>query len=119
MAESMNPMGLGGNLSDLISTIKGAVQNLSALNSTIANIFPRTLGTFTLAAATTTNVTQPNVVALSQVYFSPTNATGALILRTNGLFHATNTAGAGFTLSTQAGSAVAGGTFEYFLINPV
>lgn len=113
-----NP-GLGGGLSDLNNTNKGGVTNLAAINQTLQAIFPRVNGTFTLAAATTTNVTQPNIVALSQVFFTPTNAAAALVMRTNGLFHATNTAGASFTLSTQAGSATAGATFEYFVINPV
>jgi len=108
-----------GGLSDLNSTNKGGVTNLAAINQTLQAIFPRVNGTFTLAAATTTNVTQPNIVALSEVFWSPTNATAALIVRTNGLFHASSTAGSGFTLSTQSGSATAGGTFSYFVINPV
>lgn len=111
--------GTMGGLSDLNSTNKGGVTNLAAINATLQAIFPRVNGTFTLAAATTTNVTQPNIVALSQVYFAPTNATAALIMRTNGLFVASNTAGTGFALSTQSGSATAGGTFSYFVINPV
>lgn len=113
-----NP-GLGGGLSDLNSTNKNGVLNLSAINQTLQAIFPRVNGSFTLAAATTTNVTQPNIIALSQVFWAPTNATGALIMRTNGLYLAASTAGTGFTLSTQSGSATAGGTFSYFVINPV
>lgn len=112
------PMGLGGSLVDLVSTIKGAVQNLAALNTTLGNAFPRISGSFTLSAATTTVVTQTGISATSEVFWSPTNATAALILRTNGLFHAANTPGASFSLSTQAGSATTGGTFEYFVINP-
>jgi hypothetical protein len=118
MADNPAPMGLGGNLSDLISTIKGAVQNLSALNTTLQNAFPRISGSFTLSAATTTVVTQNAISATSLVFLTPTNGTAGLILRTNGLFHSANTPGASFTLSTQAGSATTGGTFEYFVINP-
>lgn len=115
----MPPMGLGGSLSDLISTIKGGVQNLSALNSTLQSIFPRINGTFTLSAATTTVVPQPSISATSMVSFSATNATGALIVRTNGLYHSASTSGVSFSMSTQSGSAIAGGTFEYFVVNPL
>jgi hypothetical protein len=112
------PMGLGGNLADVVSTMKGAVTNLAALNSTLIAAFPRISGSFTLSAATTTLVTQSAISASSLVFWSPTNGTAALILRTNGLFHSANTPGSSFSLATQAGSATSGGTFEYFVINP-
>lgn len=113
MADAGSPLGLGGSLSDLVSTIKGAVQNLSQIATVLGNAFPRVNGTFTFSAATTTLVANTQIGANSIVTFSPTNATAALIQRTNGLFHLSNTPGTGFTLSTQSGSAVAGGTFEY------
>lgn len=113
------PGQLGGGLFDLISTLKGGVQNLSLMAQTFSAVFPRITGSFTLSAATTTVVTEPKVVASSIVQWFPTNATAALIVRTNGLFHQTNTAGATFTVSTQSGSATAGGTFNYIISNPV
>lgn len=113
-----NNAGLGGGLADLVSTQKGGVTNLSRLVTAVENAFPRINGTFTLSAATTTVVTQPSIGANAVVIPVPINATAALIVRTNGLFVSTHTAGTSFTMSTQAGSAVAGGIFSYIVINP-
>ena len=109
---------LGGSLTDVVSTMQGSVRNLSAINQTLSNLLPRIVGSFTLTAATATVVTQPSIAANSYVIPFPTNATAALIVRTNGLFVSTLTPGASFTLSTQAGSATSGGTFQYIVINP-
>jgi hypothetical protein len=109
---------LGGGTQDLVNTVKGIAQNLGLLVQVFSTAFPRINGTFTLSAATTTNVAEVRVAGNAVVFWSPTNATAALIERTNGLFHATSTSGVGFTLSTQSGSASAGGTFEYVAVNP-
>lgn len=109
---------LGGDVAALVSTLKGIVTNLSNLNLTIQTVIPRISGSFTLSAATTTIITQASIAANSIVLLTPTNATAALIVRSNGLFHSSNTPGASFTLSTQLNSAVAGGTFEYVVITP-
>ena len=109
---------LGGSLTDVVSTMQGSVRNLSSINQTLLKLLPRITGSFTFSAATTTIVTQPAVAANSLVFAMPTNATAALIVRTNGLFVSTLTPGASFTLSTQAGSATSGGTFQYIVINP-
>lgn len=123
MADQQNPFAAGsapgGSIVDLVSTNKGGVQYLGLMAQVLSSIFPRVIGSFTLSAATSTVVAQPQVVASSIVIPFPTNATAALIVRTNGLFHATNTAGATFTMSTQSGSATAGGTFNYIVFNPV
>lgn len=110
---------LGAGFADLVSTLKGGVTNLSLMAQAFSAAFPRITGSFTLSAATATVVTEPKVVASSIVQWFPTNGTAALIVRTNGLFHQTNTAGATFTMSTQSGSAIAGGTFNYVVLNPV
>lgn len=112
--------GLGGGLGDLISTNKGGVQNLSLIAQILSSVFPRVFGSFTLSAATATIVTQPGITSASSIVFAfPANGTAALIVRTNGLFQSITTAGVGFTMSTQLGSATASGTFNYFVINPV
>mgnify|MGYP001570164330 CR=1 FL=1 len=106
-------------IDDLVSVMKGGVQNLGQLVNVIQNIFPRTIGTFTLSNATVTVVTQPAVKANSVVFFTPTNATAALVQRTMGLFHSASTAGASFSISTQSGTAAGTETFEYVVINPI
>lgn len=110
--------GLGGGLADLVSTLKGGVTNLAQINQAIQSAFPRVNGSFTLSAATTTVVTNNSIAANSMVFWSASNGTAALIVRTNGLYHATNTAGTSFTMSTQSGSATSGGTFNYIVLNP-
>ncbi len=97
------------------TTIASAI---AAVATAIYSTFPRINGTFTLANATITVVTQPATAANSIVHFTPTNATAALTQRTNGLFHSANVAGASFSLSTQAGSALGTETLEYILFNP-
>ena len=105
-------------LDDINSTQQNGVRLLGQIATAIANAFPRINGTFTLSAATTTVVTQASIAASGMVFFSPTNATGALIQRTNGLFVSAVTSGSGFTMSTQSGSATSGGTFAYIVLNP-
>lgn len=116
--DNMPNQGVGGGLSDLVSTIKGAVQNLSQLNTTLQNAFPRINGTFTLSAGTTTIVTQPSIGASGIPLITATNATAALTVRTAGLFVSAMTAGVGFSLSTQSGTAQGTETFKYVVVNP-
>lgn len=107
-----------GGITDLVSTIKGAVRNLAQLNTTLQAVFPRTIGSFTLAAGTTTTVTQPAVKANADVVLTATNATAALTVRTAGLFVSTITPGASFAVSTQNGTAQGSETFSYIVVNP-
>lgn len=107
------------SIDDIVSKMAGGVENLGQIAKVLANIFPRTIATFTLSNATVTVVTQPAVLANAKVFFTPTNATAALLLRTQGLFHSASTAGVSFSLSTQSGSAAGTETFEYVVINPI
>ena len=147
MPDELNPSfgggQLGGSLADLVSNVKNCVTNISALNTSlqsatvaiqsstltiqtaifnvataIMSTFPRINGTFTFSAATTTVVSQGSIAANSIVEWSPTNATAALIVRTNGVFHLSNQPTTSFTMSTQVNSAPSGGTFNYIVINP-
>ena len=113
-----NNPGFFGGLVDLVSNLKNVVVNLSHINTSIQNAFPRISGTFTLANATVTVVTQPAVGASWRMSFVPTNATGALTQRTNGLFHSATVASTSFSVSTQSGSAIGTETFEYIGFNP-
>lgn len=104
---------------DLVSTVKGGVQNLGALVAAIQNALPRVTGTFTLSNATTTVVAQPATTANAVVVFSPLNANAALLQRTAGLFQSAATAGTGFSISTQSGTAQGTEVFSYVLVNTV
>lgn len=108
-----------GAIDDVVSTMKGGVENIGQLVQVIQNVLPRINGSFTLSAATTTVVTQPEIASNSMVFFTAINATAALTQRTAGLFHSANTAGTSFSISTQSGTAIGTERFEYSVINPV
>ena len=105
-------------LDDIVSTMKGAVQNLSQLITTISNTFPRINGTFTMSAGASTVVGQTSISASSIVLYFPTNAAAALLLRSSGLYLSARTVGASFTLTTQTGVAAGTETFQYVVVNP-
>lgn len=94
-------------------------QIVTALNALVA-LFPRTVGTFTLAAAATTTVTQPATQANSIISFTPTNAAAATLEGSaKALYVSTRTAGASFTVATASGgNAVGTETFQYSLFTP-
>ena len=107
-------------------TLQTTLQSTSlALTTAVFNVataiissFPRINGSFTFSAATTTVVSQGSIAANSIVVPFATNATAALIVRSNGLFHLSNQPTTSFTMSTQVNSAPSGGTFNYIVINP-
>lgn len=111
---------LGGGVADLVSTLKGIVTNLSLGVQAFSVAFPRINGTFALSAATVSVITEPRIASNGIVFWSANNTTAALIMRTNGLFQVAGSTvgGTSFTMSTQAGSAVAGSVFSYIVINP-
>jgi hypothetical protein len=107
------------SLDDVVTQLQSLALNIGQLVTVTQNVFPRTIGSFTLANATVTVVTQPAVKANSVVELMPTNATAALTQRTQGLFVSAYTAGTSFSLSTQSGSATGAETFQYIVVNPV
>jgi hypothetical protein len=92
------------------------VLNLGQVVTAMNNLLPRVIGTFTLANATTTNVTQPGFTANAMVSFTATNSAAALTERSNGLYISNSTAGVGFAVSTQSGAATGTETFQYVVI---
>ena len=105
-------------IDDLATQLKLAVLQAGQIASTIQNTFPRISGTFTMANATLSPVTNNQVKASFVVGLTATNATGALTYRTNGLFLQAVTAGSGFVISTQSGSAIGTETFSYIGFSP-
>jgi hypothetical protein len=96
-------------------------QVLSRLAVALENGFPRTVGTFTLAAAATTTVPQTATESTSSISLTPTNAAAATLMGSNkSLYISARTQGASFTVATASGAAAAGTeTFEYELLNLV
>lgn len=101
-----------------VSDLAAISTALVAINTSIVASFPRISGTFTLANATVTVVTQPAVGATWKVAFTPTNATATLTQYTKGLYVSAVTAGSGFSVSTYTTTAVGTETFEYIGFNP-
>ncbi len=107
------------DLTDLNSTLKGVVQNLSQAVIALQAAFPRINGTFILtASATASLVAQPAISASSIVDWTPTNSAAALLLRSQGLYLSARTAGASFVVSTQTGTPTGTEAFSYIVVNP-
>jgi hypothetical protein len=102
-----------------IITLNNIETSLSTIATVLSNAFPQIFGSFTLSNATTTAVAQPGIVAAGFPVFVASNSTAALTQRTAGLFVSAVTAGVGFAISTQNGSAAGNETFHYFVYNPV
>ncbi|MDE2096858.1 MAG: hypothetical protein KGL39_06385 [Patescibacteria group bacterium] len=108
------------SLSDVVTQLKLANQNMSQLIQAVNNVLPRTIGTFTLAAAATTTVAQPAVKANSYVVPFALNAAAATLMGgTKSLYQSAVVAGTSFTVATADGTNAAGTEkFGYFLLNP-
>ena len=104
--------------------------DISALNNTLQNVARQiglvaqalsgrfVSGSFTSTNATTTTVTQTAIKSNSVVTLTPTNATAALLQRSQGYFLSTSTVGASFTVSTQTGVAAGTETWGYVVFTP-
>jgi hypothetical protein len=118
----------GGGFMDVITQLQGLIRQITALvttiatvNTTIGNVLPRVLGTFTLAAAASTVVAQPQAQANSSIRLTPTDASAATLMGSaKSLYLASISPGVSFTVSTANGTNAAGTeTFQYALYNPV
>lgn len=113
--------GGGASLGDVLTKLQGISSGLSQIYKALVALLPRVTGSFTLAAAATTTVTQPAIVAGSIVQLTPTNASAATLMGSaKSLYHSANTPGASFTVATASAAAAAGTeTFNYVIVNPV
>lgn len=108
---------MAASLDQIVSQAQNVNANLSKLVQALGNAFPTITGTFTMANATNTIVTNTLVSANSKVFLTPTNTSAAITQRTLGLFHSATNPGTSFTVSTQNGSATGLETWEYFCTN--
>lgn len=104
----------------LLKTLQDLVVAMNGWTQALLNIWPRTTGTFTLAAAATTTVTQPNMKSTSIVVMTATNASAATLMGSaKALYVSSKTPGSGFVVSTANAVAAAGTeTFDYALFSP-
>lgn len=103
-------LSIGQNIVTAINNLVQAVQNA----------WPRITGTFTLAAAATTTVTQPAVRSTSVIQLTATNAAaGTLQGSAKALYVSAIVPGTSFTVATASGASAAGTeTFSYSVFNP-
>lgn len=103
---------------DVVTQLQGIVRQLGAW---VMAFNGRTVvGTFTLAAAATTTVTEPSVKSNSFIYLTPLNASaGTLAGSAKALYISAKVAGTSFTVSTASGGAAAGTEqFSYSIMTP-
>lgn len=110
----------GGSGSGIMATLQSGVVAINRLVTTLMNIWPRITGTFTLAAAPTTTVTQPGIKSTSLVVLTPTNAAAATLMGgVKSLYVSALAPGTSFTVATANGTNAAGTeTFSYAVFNP-
>lgn len=96
-------------------------QILNGLLNALQNGFPRTVGTFTMAAAATMVIPQTATQSTSNITLTALNAAAATLMGSNkSLYISTRTQGASFTVATASGAAAAGTEqFQYELLNLV
>lgn len=108
-----------GQANDVSTKLQIGNQILAQMLDLFTNLFPRTTGTFTMAAAATKVVTDANVTTTSVITLTATNAAAGTLMGSNECLYVTPAAGS-FTVSTAAGTAAAGTeTFAYLVFNPL
>ena len=104
---------------DIATKLQIGNQIAGQLLDLFTNLFPRSVGTFTMAAAATKVVTDANVTTASFVCLMPTNAAAGTLQGSNESLYVTPASGS-FTVATAAGTAAAGTeTFNYAVFNPL
>ena len=114
--------GGGGVASQIMTVLQQGVVAINQLATNILNTWPRTTGTFTLAAAASTTVAQPAVKATSVVIPFAANAAAAALMGSSKSLYvpaASIVPGASFTVKTGDGTNAAGTElFTYAIFNP-
>lgn len=103
--------------SDIANKLQAANQLMAKLVAIFSALFPRSTGSFTMAAASSKVVTDANVTTSSFIMLMPTNAAAGTLQGSNESLYITPAAGS-FTVTTAAGTAAAGTeTFSYAVLN--
>ena len=103
------------------ATITASLNVVTAINavaSAIIAVFPQAMGSFTLANATTTTVSQTGLQSGGFPLWTPRNLTAALTVMNRGLYLSAVTAASGFVVSTATGVATGTEIFDYSIVNP-
>lgn len=104
-------------IDDVVTKLDVSNRLMGQLVNVVQGLFPRSVGSFTMAAAATKTVTDGNVTTTSFISLTPTNASAAALMAgANSLYV---TAGTGsFVVSTAGGGSAAGTeTLAYAVFN--
>lgn len=103
--------------SDLANKLQASNQLMAKLVAIMAALFPRSTGTFTMAAAASKSVTDANVTTTSIILLMPTNAAAGTLQGSAKSLYVTPASGS-FTVTTASAAAAAGTeTFSYVVLN--
>lgn len=106
-------------IDDVATKLQQGNQLMGQLVNVITNLFPRSMGTFTMAAAASKTVTDANVATSSLILLMPTNAAAGTLQGSNECLYVTPGSGS-FVVATAAGTSAAGTeTFSYAVFNPL
>ena len=118
-SDSVGQGGVGTGLNDISSKLQASNQIMGQLVQVVAALFPRSIGTFTMAASASKVVTDANVTTTSFISLMPTNAAAGTLMGSNESLYITPASGS-FTATTAAGTAAAGTeTFTYRVENAI
>ncbi len=110
---------VNARLTDIANKLQAGNQLMGKLVGIFSTLFPRSTGTFTMAAAASKVITDANVTTSSLVQLVPTNAAAGTLMGSNKALYVTLAAGS-FTVATASGAAAAGTeTFSYSVSNPL
>jgi hypothetical protein len=104
----------------ILKTLQDIVVAINGWTQALLSVWPRTTGSFTLAAAATTTVSQQNIKSTSVIMLTATNATAATLMGSaKALYIVSRTPGTGFVVGTASAAAAAGTeTFDYAIFSP-
>ena len=125
MADWLNPAGGNGNgqapgqVNDISTKLQIGNQIAAQLLDLFTNLFPRSTGTFTMAAAATKTITDASVTTASFIVLTPTNAAAGTLQGSAKCLYVTPGTGS-FVVSTASAAAAAGTeTFSFGIYNPL
>lgn len=104
---------------DIANKLQASNQLMAKLVAIFSNLFPRSTGSFTMAAAATKTVTDANVTTSSIIMLMPTNAAAGTLMGSAKSLYVTTAAGS-FLVSTASAAAAAGTeNLSYAVFNPL
>lgn len=108
---------INARLTDISTKLQASNQLMAKLVGIFSALFPRSTGTFTMAAASSKVVTDANVSTTSIITLVPTNAAAGTLMGSAKALYVTTASGS-FTVTTANAAAAAGTeTFSYSVSN--